>query len=53
MLLCSHWNVFNIYTQSYKFVVVFSLKCIYSLLLWFHRNVFYIYIQLLSDEFKT
>ena len=28
MLLCSHWNVFNIYTQAYKFVVGFSLKCI-------------------------
>ena len=28
MLLCSHWNVFNIYTQAYKFVVVLSLKCI-------------------------
>ena len=28
MLLCSHWNVFIIYTQADKFVVGFSLKCI-------------------------
>ena len=36
---------------AYKFVYVFfSLECFYSMLLCFHRDPFYIYIQMLSDD---
>ena len=35
--------------HAYKCVVVFSLECIQSMMLYFHWNVFDIHIQMLSD----
>ena len=40
----------NLHYSDVKFAVMFLFECIESMLLCFHRNVFYIYIQMLSDD---